>query len=177
MSKRRHKQQLKGFGPRPKTTAPPQAQQGRQVGRGPAPSGYYMCPFDELFPDQAAQEYATLRVTQEDGTVVDDYTVIEYICSNPACDCHKLLLDVVAHSSHQSMALIDLDLRRFTRAHLSDDKSHSPFAHTRLALLAQHKLSEPAYQTGLKAHYQQFKQAVRNPTADQATVLRRYRDR
>jgi len=176
MSKRRHKQQLKGFGQRQKTTAPRPAQPASRIGRGTSASAYYMCPFDELFPEQAAQEYGMLRVVQQDGTLVDDYTVIEYICSNPACNCHKMLLDVVAHSSHQSMALIDLDLRRFSGVHLSDDKSHSPFAHTLLALLAQNKLSEPAYQTGLKAHYRQFKQAVRNPTADQATVLGRYRD-
>lgn len=115
-------------------------------------------------------------MVQEDGTLVDDFTVIEYICSNPECDCRKMLLDVVAHSSHQSMALIDLDLRRLSGARLSDDKPHSPFAHTLLALLAANKLSEPAYQTNLKAHYRQLKQATRNPTADQESVLRRYRD-
>jgi hypothetical protein len=115
-----------------------------------------MCPFDVLFPEQADKEYGTLRVVQQDGTVVDGYTMIEHICANPDCDCQKILLDVVAHSTHQSMTLLDVDLHRFGAARLSDEKSQSPFAQT---LLARHKLPDLAYQTRLKAHYRQLKQA------------------
>jgi len=176
MINRQQKQQQKVFKQRQKAKARQKAQQAPRLPSEEATSPYYLCPFDALYPDQAATEYGTLQVAHQDGTVVDDYTLIEYICSNPDCDCQKILLDVVAHSTHQIMAHIDLNLRHSLSARLSEDKPQSPFAETLLELIVKHKLSNPNYQAHLRAHYHQLKQATQNPTPEQAKVLRDFRD-
>ncbi len=94
---------------------------------------------------------------------MDDYTLAEYICSNPACDCRQLALSVVAHSSRQTMALIDVDFRGQVKARLTPDKPQSDFA-------------DPGYIKQIRAHYRQIKQAVAKPTPDQKAILLRYQE-
>jgi hypothetical protein len=137
---------------------------------------YYLCPFDELFPEQAANEYRTLRVLDQQGALVDDYTLAEYVCSNPDCDCRQIALSVVAHSSRQNKALIDVDFRRRVRARLTPDKPQSDFADTLFELIVDNVLSDPAYVKRLKAHYRQLKRAVAKPTPDQKAILLRYQE-
>lgn len=137
---------------------------------------YYLCPFDELFPEQAASEYRTLRVYDQQGALVDDYTLAEYICSNPACDCRQLALSVVAHSSRQTMALIDVDFCGRVKARLTPDKPQSDFADTLFELIVDNVLSDPGYVKRLRAHYRQLKQAVAKPTPDQKGILLRYQE-
>ena len=103
----------------------------------------------------------------QDGLPIGSYGLFEYYCPDPACDCRRVMLNVVEekHPDHV-LACISYAFER-------DDEMAGPFldplnpqsrhAHKLLQLVVDTVLSDPGYVARLERHYTIVKAAAADP--------------
>jgi hypothetical protein len=140
---------------------------------------YALCPFHELFPDEAMDEVRVFWV-EGYGTVPDgEYALMEYYCIDPDCHCRRVLLNVMSKETRGFVAAISFGFDPDGPApgpFLDPINPRTDYADEILALVAG-ILSDEAYVARLGRHYRQVKQAVARPTRDVREVMRRHRIR
>lgn len=125
-----------------------------------------MLAFFQMFPDIAERETRTATVTA--GLPPGDYTFMDFYCTNPNCDCRRVILwavddtdDVLATINHAfDVANADPDLGQ---TFLDPLNRQSALAPPLRALFLKMLVEDPPYLATLKRHYRLVKDAVRDP--------------
>jgi hypothetical protein len=140
---------------------------------------YYICPFHELFPEQAWKEYRTMELQKHKVLPSDGYALIESYCIDPDCDCRRVMLNVISRDGRKHVATISFGFDRDDEAagpYLDPLNPQSEHAQALLKLIEKVVLADPDYVARLESHYHQVKEAVSNPTPAVRHVMRRFVD-
>ena len=135
--------------------------------------------FHYHFREIAEKETRTLTRLHEDHAVLrGNYGLLEMYCDDPDCDCQRVFFEVYDWERQKSMAYIAYGwestefYRRWLRMDnpvviremqgpiLNDESPQSKYAPAFLKLVKDVVLSDPAYSSRLKRHYQTFKEKV-----------------
>jgi len=142
--------------------------------------GYYLCPFHELFPEQAMDECRVLHTSSHPGLPADSYALIESYCIDPDCDCRRVMLNVLSRSGSGFLAAISFGFDRddeWAGPFLDPLNPRSEYADALLEVVTEVALSDPDYVTRLESHYRQVKEAVANPTSVVRRVMQRHAEK
>jgi hypothetical protein len=132
-----------------------------------------MVPFYTRFRNLAFQETRSATIRGMPGLPCGEYAFLELYCDDPACDCRRVVINVITPTSGQkSLATINYgwESLEFYAKWLSNAESareahgatldplnpQSEYAGVLLRLFTQ-LLQDPAYVERLKRHYQLFK--------------------
>lgn len=118
--------------------------------------------FHRLFPDVAAKEVRTLylRGGKRDDLPDDDYAFIESYCTEPGCDCRRVLLHVTGAASG-IVATISLGFDpngKMPGPFLDPICRQGPHAEEILEM-ARQLVFDPEYLARLERHYRMVKDA------------------
>src|SRR6266508_4786279 len=61
----------------------------------------YLRPYFQLFPEQAVAETRSLAITRHATIPADEYALLESYCTDPGCDCRRVMIDVVGRTQVQ----------------------------------------------------------------------------
>jgi hypothetical protein len=125
-------------------------------------------PFYSIDPELAARETRVINtLVVQDGLPVGSYGLFEFYCPDPACDCRRVMLNVVEEQRP------DRFLASISFAFDRDDEMAGPFldplnpqsrhAGKLLQLVEETVLSDPRYVARLERHYAGVKQAASDP--------------
>ena len=128
-----------------------------------------LIPFYIVEHELAAAETRTITIfAPYDGVPPGSYGLFEYYCPDPACDCRRVMLNVVEKQNP------DLLLAAISYAFDRDDEMAGPlldpmnpqceYAENLLRLVDEMTLREPDYIARLERHYAIVKQAASDPT-------------
>lgn len=139
-----------------------------------------MTPFHSRFLDVAARETRSLHVLTGDGELpVGEYTLLEWFCEEPECDCRRVLVQVVpAGRPNEVLAVINYGWenpefytqwmhgdaqagREIADASLDPLHPQSGYADYLLVLFRDMVDTDPEYVARLARHYELFKSAQR----------------
>lgn len=137
-----------------------------------------MVPFYTRCPDLAWRETRVLMLpAPQNGLPADTYGFIEWYCSEPSCDCRRVLLQVSTESRPDTIfARINFgweNVEFYTRwmhgdaaaaheiagASLDPINPQSPLAPALLKLFRQLLMTDEAYVARLRRHYELFKRS------------------
>ena len=140
-------------------------------------------PFVERFKELAWKETrsVTLGSGNQFGLPADDYGLMELYCNDENCDCRRVMFDVLSRKRSQSVAVIAygwenasfyqkwyggvdnlharMAIDEMTGLDLNSASQQSELAPAILKMV-RWLLTDPAYVTRLKRHYQIFKEEV-----------------
>lgn len=119
--------------------------------------------FVSLFPEQGVAE--TRSFTAINSPVPpDEYGILEAYCTDPACDCRRVMLQVIGrHQGRLPLAVVGYGFDRddeFAGPYLDPLNNQSAYAEELLECVRE-VLADPAYVARLEAHYQQVKASRR----------------
>jgi hypothetical protein len=137
-----------------------------------------MCPFHELFPDQAWKECRVMTLLRGDDPPAGEYAWAESYCLDPDCDCRRVMLNVLPRSGKEVLAFISFGFDREAETagpYLDPLNPQSAYAPAFLELARTVLLTDAAYVARLESHYRQVKAAVARPTPAVREVMRRYK--
>ncbi len=137
----------------------------------------FMTPFHSLLPDVAADETRSVTVLDLPGLPKGQYGFIESYCDDPACDCRRVLINVISpEKPGKILATINYgweslafyakwigsarDAAQARGATLDPLNAQSALSPALLRLF-ETVLQDQAYVERLKRHYALFKQALR----------------
>jgi len=134
-----------------------------------------MSPFIQRFPELGTNETRTITTAGLAGLPADEYALLELYCDELGCDCRRVLIEVVARSTGDTLAIINygwecrefykrklgLDeyAREVTNGSLDPMQPQSRHAPVLLAMFRE-VLKDPVYVERLARHYGMFKAAV-----------------
>ena len=124
----------------------------------------HLVPFVAIFPGQGQRETRTLTTFRHGRLPDDEYALTESYCPDPACDCRRVMLNVVARRqlARGPLASISFGFDRgspWAGPFLDPLNPQSEYARTLFALVTQ-VLTDPQYVRRLEAHYGQLKRAA-----------------
>ena len=138
----------------------------------------YLTPFVSIFREQGLKETRVITIRHYPGLPDDDYALIEAYCTDPECDCRRVMLNVVSQRlPGTQLASISFGFDRHDEMagpFLDPLNPRSHFADALLALVAD-ILNDPAYVARLESHYHQFKRAITDPKDPGYETMRRIR--
>lgn len=140
--------------------------------------------FALLFREQGEAETRTITTQGHAMLPDDEYALVEFYCPDPACDCRRVMLNVLPRRQAQRgyLAYISfgfdpdnemaelLGLDNPCLDPMNPQSAYSPFF---LNLVTQMLEDDPAYVARLESHYHQVKQAMADPTHPVHRVLAR----
>ncbi len=123
----------------------------------------HLRPFHELFPDLASREYRSI-VLPDGGDEIPPggYLYLECYCTDPGCDCRRVLLFVM-NGAHELVASIGFGFdpgSPFSDPLLDPLNTQSEYAWELLELAHEYLFSDDLYVQRLERHYEMFKSAV-----------------
>lgn len=137
-----------------------------------------MTPFIQRFPELGTRETRTITTAGLQGLPADEYALLELYCNEHGCDCRRVVIEVVARSTGETLAIINygwesLDFyekklrseeyaREVVGGSLDPMNRQSRHAPILLAMFRD-VIKDRAYTDRLARHYQLFKQTVRKP--------------
>lgn len=132
----------------------------------------YLIPFIALFPEQAKTETRTLITRGHAELPDDDYALAEAYCSDPHCDCRRVMLNILGRrQGHVATISFAFDHgAEMAGSFLDPLNQQSPYSNTLLKLVTQ-VLADAAYVVRLTAHYYQVKGLTAAPTPAVQRVL------
>jgi hypothetical protein len=127
----------------------------------------YLIPFYELFPEQAWAETRSITIQGHPLLPDDDYGLIEAYCTDPKCDCRRVMLNVIGRQQGPDyLAAISFGFDR-NKEHagpfLDPMNRQSHYAPALLDLVIREILTDPVYVARLESHYRQSKGARAQP--------------
>lgn len=137
-----------------------------------------MSPFIHRFPELGTNETRTVTTAGLQGLPADEYALLELYCNEPGCDCRRVLIEVIARSTGDTLGIINFgwENREFYKQNLGLDEyarevtagsldpmqPQSPHAPALLAIVRD-VLKDAAYVQRLARHYAMFKATLRRP--------------
>jgi hypothetical protein len=142
-----------------------------------------MMRFGLLFRELAARETRTASVFERSPLTgnlpVDEYGFDESYCTEPGCDCRRVIINVLARHAQAHVATINHAFERPAKGAVVDEQTfldplnrQSPLAPALLELFENVVLADPAYRQRLEAHYHLFKSVVDDPAHPAQRQLR-----
>lgn len=135
-----------------------------------------MTPFIQRFPDLGTRETRSITTAGIAGLPADEYALLELYCDELDCDCCRVVIEVIARSTSETMAIINYgwEQREFyerklgsneharevvaaSLAPLNPQSRHAPM----LLAMFREVLKERAYTERLACHYRMFKETLR----------------
>lgn len=136
-----------------------------------------MTPFIQRFPELGTRETRTITTAGSPNLPADEYGLLELYCDETDCDCRRVVIEVIARSTGDTLAIINygwesvpfyerkLGSREYAfevvEASLDPLNSQSRHAPGLLALFRE-VVKDAAYRERLARHYQLFKAAILN---------------
>jgi len=136
----------------------------------------YLTPFAAVFREQGQKKCRVISTRGYPGLPDDEYALSEAYCSDPKCDCRRVMLNVTGrHRGGRYLASISFGFDR--DAEMADPfldplNRQSQYADALFRLVAQ-VLADPAYTERLESHYRQFKHATADPQDPAYETIRR----
>jgi hypothetical protein len=129
----------------------------------------HLIPFYVVEPELAADETRVMHLLDPHGDLpVGSYGLLEYYCPDPACDCQRVMLNVVEEKRPESfLASISYSFDRgdeMAGPFLDPLNPQSPQAEELLQLVEDAVLSDSRYVARLERHYALVKQAASDRT-------------
>jgi hypothetical protein len=123
-----------------------------------------LIPFVMIFPEQGERETRTITTRGHHLLPDDEYALVDAYCPDPACDCRRVLLNVVGRRQMRRGYLASISFAFDREADLAGPlldplNPQSPYAEALFAYVAQILATDPAYVDRLERHYQQIKAA------------------
>ncbi len=138
----------------------------------------YLIPFVSVFREQGLKETRVLTTRSYAGVPDDEYALIEAYCTDPTCDCRRVMLNVVGRrQGDTSLASVSFGFERdaeMAGPFLDPLNPRSQYADALFPLVVQ-ILADPAYVARLASHYRQLKRAAANPHDPAYETIRRLR--
>ena len=138
----------------------------------------FLTPFVMIFPQQGEAETRVLTTRGVPGLPDDEYALVEAYCTDPACDCRRVMLNVAGRRQPGGfLASIGFGFDReadMAGPYLDPLNRQSPYAETLFRQVVA-ILEDSAYVARLVAHYHQLKQAAVDPKNPGYEALRRIR--
>jgi hypothetical protein len=135
-----------------------------------------MTPFIHRFPELGTRETRTITTAGVADLPADEYALLESYCDELGCDCRRVVIEVVARSTGDTLAIINygweglefykrkLGLEEYAREvmeaaldPLNPQSRHAPI----LLELFRDVVKDQAYRERLARHYKLFKDALR----------------
>jgi hypothetical protein len=136
----------------------------------------YLTAFGYLFPDRVETETRVITTRGYPGLPDDDYALLESYCTDPRCDCRRVMINVLGRRQGPiQLATIsfafdpDADLRGPFLDPLNPQSDHSPI----LLDLVTAVLEDPPYLARLESHYDDVKRLTADPNHPAHRSLRR----
>lgn len=108
----------------------------------------------------------------------DEYVLIEAYCTDPKCDCRRVMLNVVGRQQGKRyLASVSFGFDRddeFAGPFLDPLNTQSEYAGVLLEIVTQ-VLTNPTYVARLESHYRQIKAAAANPHDPAHEAIRQIR--
>jgi hypothetical protein len=128
----------------------------------------YLVPFFVVDPDLAVRETRTLTLFEpHDAIPAGQYALVESYCSDPECDCQRVMLNVVEEQRPTAyLASISYGFDRGAEhagPYLDPLNYQGRYAKDLMRLVEELALSDPAYVARLKRHYALVKRAAADP--------------
>ncbi len=138
----------------------------------------YLAPFVAVFREQGRKETRVMTIRGSPGLPDDEYALFEGYCTDPKCDCRRVMLNVVGHNQgDRPLASISFGFDRgadMAGPYVDPLNPRSRYADVLLRLVTE-VLADPAYVVRLESHYRQFKRAAADPDDPAYETLRRIR--
>lgn len=127
----------------------------------------YLTPFVSVFREQGLQETRVFITRGHAGLPDDTYALMEAYCTDPACDCRRVMLNVIGqHQGPTPLASVSFAFDRdaeMAGPFLDPLNPRSQHADILFPLVVQ-ILADPAYVARLESHYHQIKRRRRRST-------------
>jgi len=127
-------------------------------------SAAVMYPYIEMFPD-GINECRAVHARNHAELPDDEYGFIELYCTGRGCDCKRVMINVIATTSHKHLATINYGFD-------ANDDMPGPFLdplnkqskYSKIFLsLFEDFIKEPHYLSRIKSHYKRVKKALKDP--------------
>lgn len=118
--------------------------------------------YGHLFPEQAEAETRTMTIIDGETLPDDEYAMLEAYCTDPACDCRRVMLNVVGRRQGP-LATISFGFDRESMhagPYLDPVNRQSVHSPALLERVRDVVLSDPDYVRRLERHYAQMKSSV-----------------
>jgi len=142
----------------------------------------YLIPFVQLFPELAMAETRTITTRDHPGLPDDEYALVESYCTDPSCDCRRVMLRVLpCRQARQGyLAAISFGFDRdeeMAGPFLDPLNPQSRYAEAFLTVVTRMLETDPAYVARLESHYRCVKQALADPAHPIHRVIARLESR
>ena len=130
----------------------------------------YLIPFYVVEPELAERETRTITIFEpHDDLPPGTYALIESYCPDPACECRRVMLNVMSEESPQRGYLASISYgfdrdEELAGPFLDGLNPQSEYAESLLELVSDWVLRDPRYLRRLERHYQLVKQAAADPS-------------
>jgi len=133
-----------------------------------ADSRMYLTRFIDIFREQGIAETRSFTTQGSPGLPDDEYGLIECYCTDPECDCRRVMLNVVRRTRAKRgyVASISYGFDRddeMAGPFLDPLNPQSEYAEPLLEVVREAVLSDRAYLARLESHYQLVKRAAADP--------------
>lgn len=135
----------------------------------------FLIPFVALFSEQAKTETRTLMTRNHTDLPHDNYALVELYCSDPKCDCRRVMLNILGERQGH-LATISYAFDRdsdMAGPFLDPLNKQSRFSDVLLRFVTQ-ILLDKAYVARLEKHYYQVKDMTAAPTPEVQRILSRW---
>jgi len=128
----------------------------------------HLIPFYVVDRDLAAAETRVIHLfAPHEGIPAGDYSLVEFYCPDPDCDCRRVMLNIVEEKEiDRFLASISYGFDRYEEKagpFLDSLNPQSEYARALLRLVDRLVLSDPHYVARLERHYALVKQAASDP--------------
>jgi hypothetical protein len=141
-----------------------------------------MIPFHTLFPAEARNECRTITPINQVGLPNHTFLLMELYCSEPQCDCRRVLLNVIDTESGQQVATISHGFEPPAPPHDDEDQTfldplnlQSAMSAALLRLFEEMIARDEEYGHRLERHYTVWKSVVNDPFHPDQVKLGRHR--
>ena len=129
-----------------------------------------MAPFDELFPDLARDESRAITVTQHDALAPGSYLLREAFCTEPRCDCRRVLLQIWQVERKRQVATLNYAFEP-PKPPFEDEgqlfvdpmNPQSELSEALHGFVGNMLATDSAYRARLERHYDLWKEVVDDP--------------
>jgi len=140
--------------------------------------------FSKYFSDIARRETREIIINRSSGTLSGGYGLLEMYCTDPECDCRRVMFNIVSEKERSAVAVIgygweDEDfyekwygekdksiIRDLQGPSLNSASRQTKYAPELLEVIRDEVLKDENYVDRLKEHYEIFKQKVAGEKVD-----------
>jgi len=129
-----------------------------------------MLPFHALYPDLAKDETRVMHVPAGDDLPQGAYLFMEAFCTEPECDCRRVLIQVIHAETRRQVATINYAFEAATppfddepQVFLDPMNPQSEYSDRLLKAFETLMLTHETYVARLHRHYEMWKRVVDDP--------------